>query len=175
MARCRKAGALVAALAAVLAAAPAWAADREWVLARSPGFLVVSDAGEKEARQVAHQFEQVRGLFAQVLQARVDPGQPVVIYAVRDERGLRELMPRRWETKGGSRPAGIFIPGREKHLVALRLDTSEAYPYHVIYHEYTHLLLRLNARWVPLWLNEGLAEFYGTADVDDKEVRWGQV
>lgn len=160
---------------ALLAAAPAWAAEREWVLARSPGFLVVSDAGEKQARQVAHQFEQVRGLFAQVLQARVDPGRPIVIFAARDEAGLRELLPSYWETKGGRRPAGVFMPGQDKHLVALRLDTNEEFPYHVIYHEYTHLLTRLNARWVPLWLSEGLAEFYGTADVDEKEVRWGRV
>jgi tetratricopeptide (TPR) repeat protein len=172
MPRYRKAGVLVMVL---LAAGSARAADRDWVLARSPGFLVVSDAGEKRARQVAHQFEQVRGLFAQVFQARVDPGQPVMIFAASDERGLRELLPGYWETKGGRRPAGIFVPGRDKHMVALRLDTSEAYPYHVIYHEYTHLLVRLNARWVPLWLGEGLAEFYGTADVDDEELRWGQV
>lgn len=159
----------------MLAAASASAGEREWVLARSPGFVVVSDAGEKEARQVAHQFQQVRGLFAQILQARVDPGRPVIIYAVRDEAGLRELLPRSWDTKGGSRPAGIFIAGRDKHLVALRLDTSEAYPYHVIYHEYTHLLTRLNVRWLPVWLDEGLAEFYATADVDEEEVRWGRV
>jgi tetratricopeptide (TPR) repeat protein len=162
-------------LTAALAGASAGAAERPWVLARSRGFLVVSDAGEKDARQVAHQFEQVRGLFAQVLQARVDPGRPMMIFAVRDEDGLRQLLPGYWETKGGSRPAGIFIPGRDKLLVALRLDTSGEFPYHVIYHEYTHLLTRLNARWVPLWLSEGLAEFYGTADVDDKEVRWGRV
>jgi hypothetical protein len=153
-----------------LLAVPAAAAPREWVMARSPGFVVVSDAGEKQARQVAHQFEQVRGLFRQVLQARVDPGRLVMIFAVKDEDGLRELLPGYWERKGGSRPAGVFQSGRDKHLVALRLDVATANPYHVLYHEYTHLLTRLNVRWLPLWLTEGLAEFWGSSDIDEKEV-----
>jgi len=167
---------LICALTPLLATLPAEAADsRQWVLARSPGFIVVSDGGEKKARQVAHQFEQVRGLFREILEARVDTGRLVIIFAVKDEAGLRELLPGYWERKGGARPAGVFVPGRDKHLVALRLDAETDSPYHVLYHEYTHLLTRLNVRWVPLWLNEGLAEFYASSDIDDKEVRWGLV
>ena len=162
-------------LASSLAAVPAAAEPRAWVLARSPGFIVVSDAGEKKAQQVAHQFEQVRGLFREILEARVDPGRLVIIFAVRDEAGLRELLPGYWERKGGARPAGVFIPGRDKHLVALRLDAETASPYHVLYHEYTHLLTRLNVRWLPLWLTEGLAEFYASSEIDDKDVRWGLI
>jgi tetratricopeptide (TPR) repeat protein len=158
-----------------LLAVPSAAATREWVMVRSPGFVVVSDAGEKRAGQVAHQFEQVRGLFRQVLQARVDPGRLVMIFAVKDEDGLRELLPGRWERKGGVRPAGMFLPGRDKHLMALRLDAHTESPYHVLYHEYTHLLTRLNVRALPLWLTEGLAEFWGSSDIDEKEVRWGML
>ncbi len=160
---------------ALLPAAPATVPARDWVMARSPGFIVLSDAGEKQARRVAHQFEQVRGLFRKVLQARVEPGRLVLIFAMKDEAGLRELLPGYWERKGGARPAGIFIPGRDKHLVALRLDAPTEKPFHVLYHEYTHLLVRLNVRWVPLWLNEGLAEFYATSEIDDNEVRWGLI
>lgn len=149
------------------------AADaRDWVIARSPGFLVVSDAGEKKARVVAHQFEQVRSLFRQVFKARVDAGRLVVVYAVKDEGGLKELLGDR-----GRRPmpAGVFMEGTDKHFVALRFDVATPNPYAVIYHEYVHLLARQNFRWLPVWLSEGLAEFYATADIDDAEVRWGQV
>jgi tetratricopeptide (TPR) repeat protein len=163
-------------LSSLLAAAPAAAADtRQWVLARSPGFIVISDAGEKKAQQVAHQFEQVRGLFREILQARVDPGRLVIVFAVKDEAGLRELLPAFWERKGGMRPAGVFIAGRDKHLVALRLDAGYEDSFHVPYHEYTHLLTQLNVRWVPLWLREGLAEFYASSEIDEKEVRWGLI
>src|SRR5262249_42645754 len=32
----------------------------------------------------------------------------------------------------------------------------------IVFHEYTHLLLRNAVRSVPIWLNEGLAEYYST-------------
>ena len=38
--------------------------------------------------------------------------------------------------------------------------TTRARP--VVFHEYTHLLVRNAARSIPVWLNEGLAEYYST-------------
>ena len=35
-------------------------------------------------------------------------------------------------------------------------------------------MLRNASEWIPLWLNEGLAEFYQNTDILDKEVRLGQ-
>ena len=32
--------------------------------------------------------------------------------------------------------------------------------YSIVYHEYIHSLLHINFRWIPSWLDEGLAEFY---------------
>jgi hypothetical protein len=165
----RGAGALLA-----LVVGAAHASSDQWVGVRSPHFIVASDAGEKRARQTAHQFEQIRGLFHTLFQARVDPMQPVIVLAVRDERGLKELLPRYWEREGGVRPAGVFASRDDKDYVALRLDAGGPNPFHVVYHEYVHLLLSLNFRRLPLWLDEGLAEFYASAVIDDDEVRWGQ-
>ena len=45
----------------------------------------------------------------------------------------------------------------------------------VIFHEYTHLLLRRNDEIWPLWLKEGMAEMYSTFEVSDGyHVRIGQ-
>lgn len=160
------------ALAVAIFLLPDGASARDWVAARSPGFLVISDAGGRQAQVVAHQLEQVRSLFRQVFQARVDTGQMVVVFAVRDESGLRELL---GEHPAISSIAGVFMSGLDKHFVALRLDTRSELPYRVIYHEYVHLLARLNFRWLPTWLSEGLAEFYSTADIDEAQVKWGTV
>jgi tetratricopeptide (TPR) repeat protein len=56
----------------------------------------------------------------------------------------------------------------------MRLDAEGEHPYAVVYHEYTHLLLSKAAEWLPLWLNEGLAEFYQNTDIHEKEVELGQ-
>jgi len=31
----------------------------------------------------------------------------------------------------------------------------------IVYHEYTHSIMHLNLHWLPVWLDEGLANFYG--------------
>jgi TonB family protein len=56
----------------------------------------------------------------------------------------------------------------------MRLDAPGEHPYAVVYHEYTHLLNRNATAWLPLWLNEGLAEFYQTTEIRDKEVLIGE-
>src|SRR5262249_31484611 len=112
-----------------------------WIRVRSPHFEIVSDAGESSARRVAHQFEQIRALFETVKNARVDPGRPIVVFAARDEASLKSLLPGSWERKGGVRPAGLFLRGADRHSVVLRVDASGPGAYHVIYHEYVHVLV----------------------------------
>src|SRR5258708_3804285 len=60
-----------------------------WIQVRSPHFVVASDVGEKRARRIAQQFEQLRGVFHSSFPAfRADPGQPIRIVAVTDERAM---------------------------------------------------------------------------------------
>jgi len=54
------------------------------------------------------------------------------------------------------------------------VDAEGEHPYAVIYHEYTHFLMSKSADWIPLWLNEGLAEFYENTDIRDKDVEMGE-
>ncbi len=146
-----------------------------WIEVRSPHFLVVSDAKEKQARRVAKQFELIRAVFQKSFpRTRVDPVGPVTVLAAKDERSLKALLPAFWEEKGHLQPAGIFVKGPEKNYVALRVDVSSADAYHTIYHEYAHMLLSLNIPWLPTWLDEGIAEVYGNSHIGEKEVELGR-
>lgn len=146
-----------------------------WTEVRTPHFTVVSNGNEKQARRVAEQFEQIRAVMHVALpNLRVDPGQSIIILAVKNENSLKALLPGFWEVKGHFHPAGVFVAGQEKHYVALRTDTEGENPYHVIYHEYIHAVLSLNFRNLPLWLEEGMAEFYGNSIIGDKEVGLGR-
>ena len=49
---------------------------------------------------------------------------------------------------------------------------EEEHPYAAVYHEYTHL--ELGTEGMPLWLNEGLAEFFQNTEIRDKDVLVGQ-
>lgn len=52
--------------------------------------------------------------------------------------------------------------------MALRLDVEDVNPYHTVYHEYVHMLMKLNLPWVPAWLNEGVAEFHNYSVIHER-------
>src|ERR1700722_3138978 len=94
----------------LLVAGGAFGANRgAWVEVRSPNFVVVSDAGESQARKTAAQFEQIRTVFREHLTVAANrPSPKITIFAVKDEESLRTLLPEYW-APGHSHPAGIFF------------------------------------------------------------------
>jgi tetratricopeptide (TPR) repeat protein len=165
---------LLAALLVAGPSAPGADLNENWVEVRSEHFVVASNAGESDARGIAERFEQVRSIFLGAFpKLRVDPPQPIVILAARDEATMKMLAPDEWEGEGHIHPAGLFHSDGDKDYVVLRLDAEGTTAFHTIYHEYTHALLHLNFKRLPVWLNEGLAEFFGNSKLGDKEVRTG--
>lgn len=157
---------------------PAHAAEKTetWLEVRSPHFTVYTNGNEKQARRTVEQFEQIRAVFQKAFpKLRVDPGKPFLILAAKNENTLKSLLPEYWEKKGSTHPAGMFVPGTERHYVALRLDVEGENPYHVVYHEYVHMLNGLNYRHLPVWLDEGIAEFYGNTSITDRDIGLGKI
>src|SRR5258708_6605160 len=147
-----------------------------WIEVQSPHFKVISNAGENQARKIADQFEQFREVFHNAFpKLRVDLGKPLVIFAVKNEDTLKLLLPAYWETKGRLHPAGIFMPGEARHYVAVRTNIEADNPYEVVYHEYTHAIMNLNFRGLPVWLGEGLAEYFANSAIHDKEVEIAKI
>lgn len=156
---------------------PAAAADT-WLEVRSPHFRVSSNAGEKQAQRIANQFEEIRSVFQTAFNSiRVDFGKPLVIIAVKNEDSMKVLLPDYYGAKDRMRPAGMFVPGFDRTFALLRTDVtgSGENPYHNLYHEYTHGIMRLNFPAMPTWLDEGLAEFYGNTIVESSEIRLGRI
>lgn len=149
--------------------------ENPWVEIRSPHFTVFSDAGEKKARSVTHEFEKFYSVIQQFIPSvQSGPSIPPIILAAENERTFRSLLPEFWEEKGLVQPSGIFVGGPEKNYVALRLDMDDDYRYHVVYHEYVHLLIRLNYPPLPTWLEEGLAECFGYTVISDESSNVGR-
>jgi Tfp pilus assembly protein PilF len=159
----------------VLFSAHAWARDNApaWVEVRSPHFTVVTDAGEKEGRHVADQFERMRWVFQTLFpHSNVDPAAPIMVVGVRNKQGMEALEPAAYRAKGQVNLAGLFLRNTDKNYILVRLDAQEEHPFAAVYHEYTHLELGIDG--MPLWLNEGLAEFFQNTDIRDKDVMLGQ-
>lgn len=165
----------VAAITLTIAPATTQASPEVWTEVKSPHFVVYTNASPKEGARTADQFEQMRAVFLKLTgKSQAEPYQAILILAVKNEASLRELLPGFYEVKGRTHPAGIFQPGAERNYVAFRLDAPAESSGEILYHEYTHFLLRLMYGDLPVWLNEGLAEFYGHTKIGDKEVIVGQ-
>lgn len=143
--------------------APASAA---WHEASSDHFLIYSDQKEKDVRAFAERLERyhdtMRFLFNRPA-TKLSPSNRVTIYVVDDTRDVRDL-----HGGGNKYVGGFYIPRAGGSLAIVpRVKTSryEMSPSELILlHEYAHhFLMASSARAYPRWLNEGFAEFYGTA------------
>lgn len=145
-----------------------------WVQVTSPHFVVATNDSERQARKIADQFERMRSVFHVLFpKLQIDPSSPIIVLAAKDEKTFRTLEPQGYLAKGQLKLGGLFLSGPDKNYVLLNLDAHEEHSYATVYHEYTHMLLS-KADYIPLWLNEGLAEFYENTDIDGKDVRLGQ-
>ena len=140
------------------------AQESTWCEIKSPNFTIISNTSIRQARQVAKSLEQFRAVFQSALPTlRVDPGFPLIVFAVRDQLSFEALLPNDRQEKGTTQPAGVFLPFEGKNIVVLRTDVLGDQQYQVIYHEYVHMAMNLNFQSLPLWLFEGLAELYAFA------------
>jgi len=153
----------------------ATAKTESWLEVRTPHFVVLSNASEKRARHIADQFERMRAVFHKRFpNAHVDPGSPIIVIALKDNKDFQALEPEAYLGKGRLNLAGLFLRAPDKNYVLLRLDAEGEHPYATVYHEYTHLMIGRAQEWLPLWLNEGWAEFYQNTEIQEKEVLLGE-
>jgi tetratricopeptide (TPR) repeat protein len=146
-----------------------------WVEVRSPHFTVVTDSGEKQGRSVAAQFERMRALFQYMYpDLDFDPESPVIVLAIKSQKVFQTLQPGAYLTKENLELRGWFLGDSGKKYILMRLDRNVSDQFPVAYHEYTHLLLEEVSDTTPLWLDEGLAEFYGNTKIYDRKVLLGE-
>ncbi len=152
---------LVTLLAALLAIAVPRPAAAQWRSLTTEHFQLISDVPDRQMRDVALRVEQFRDIVTRLnlAAAKEDAPSRVPIVVFRDRRSFEPFMPR----AGGHivESAGMFVEGPDSVYIALRLDGGAA-SYRAAFHEYTHLLLRQAFPDAPLWLDEGLADYYST-------------
>ena len=149
--------------------APVFAKD-EWVSVRSRNFLLVGNASEKQIRQVGTRLEQFRAAFARLFgRANLDSHSPTTVIIFKSHESYRPF-------KSKSNTAGFFQSNAHINYITLTTEVrGQQSPYTVVFHEYTHLLVNsLNAN-MPIWFDEGLAEYYSTVDINgDQKVVIGE-
>ncbi len=166
---------LVLALTFAVVCPAALAGPDQWTEVSSSHFVVVTNAGEKQARHLLDQFERMRWVFQTLFpKLNVDPPTPIAVFAAKNGKTFQSVEPQAYLAKGQLLLAGYFLTSQDKNYILVRLDAEQEHAYATVYHEYTHLQYRSAGSWMPLWLNEGLAEFFENTDIHQKDVILGQ-
>jgi hypothetical protein len=136
--------------------------QRHWFETRTAHFNLYSCSPPLEVNKLAARLEQFAEAYSLLAgtQALVSP--PIVVMAFPDEDSMKPFLPLYNGQPGNL--AGFFKRGSDENLIVLSVQgTNSAHTeLNVIFHEYTHLLLRRNDLFWPLWLKEGMAEMYST-------------
>jgi len=166
------------ALAIVVAPRPA-SADT-WVETRSPNFTVVSNAGEKKARNIAWQFEQIRAAIEKGWPwSRVKLSLPVVVIAVKDEASMKAMAPYYWE-ENRAHPGSVFATAGDRHYITVRTDVEDqdregVNPYRAAYWSYALLSIEASFnRGLPLWFVTGLSAVLSNSIVREDAIQFGR-
>jgi tetratricopeptide (TPR) repeat protein len=150
-------------------------AEQTWTEVRSPHFRVLTNGSGSDGRKVASEFEQMRHVFVlRFKDDQIGAGAPLTIFAVRDGSTFKELIPRDWKASKGNLN-GEFLRGWEKQFAIMQLDTGSDENQVVVYHEYTHSVLHARFHWLPLWFDEGFAEFYAYTRFESDRILIGAV
>src|SRR6185295_7309371 len=138
-------------LGIVSANSPVIAKDK-WTSVRSKNFLLIGNANEKDIRQVAVRLEQFREVFSHLFtNMKISSPVPTTVIVFKNDESYRPFKP-------NANTAGYFQPGPDVNYITLEISTdvnSEQNPFTIIFHEYTHLLVRNTSGTVPTWFNEG--------------------
>jgi tetratricopeptide (TPR) repeat protein len=153
---------------AVLAAI-SHAAGPPWTLVRSEHLTIVGRQSPKTLQRIAVELEQFREVLGGlILNAQRPLSLPTHVYVFDSRKELQPFLPVR-----NGRVAslgGYFHHDDDVNDVALALEEyEESVP--IVFHEYTHLLVRNAAKSIPVWLNEGLAEYYSTYALESRGTR----
>jgi hypothetical protein len=146
------------------------ASEPPWIEVHSTHFTVITDAGEKKGKEVALRFEQMRAVFAILLtKDRLNQPLPLTILAFKNDKSYYQLAPLR-QGQPISVP-GFFLPGEDQNFMALNLFEPD--PWLAVAHDFAHMLLDDNYPPAQGWFDEGLAEYFSSIQVTDKQVEIG--
>ncbi len=145
--------------------------DEAWIELHTASFTLFSNAGETRGRQFGADLERLRDALSQLSPDLVlkSPA-PTYVYVFRTSSAFRA-----YQRTYNGQPLdsdGYFLARQLANYVAINGDTPGD-ERAIIYHEYIHYVMHNTYAVLPLWLHEGLAEYYSTFEAGKDEARIG--
>ena len=138
-------------------------AGEKWIAVRSAHFLFISSAGEPRTRAIAADLETLAAalmnLTPQFRAAAASETRVFLFTRPRESRPYFEMLLDRRDAN----VTGVFVS--QKSGGAMILNATFSRDDHTPLHELVHYLISNNENRPPLWLEEGLAEYFSNAEI----------
>jgi tetratricopeptide (TPR) repeat protein len=150
------------------------AADEHWLRARSKHFVFVSSADEKRTRAVAAKLETLASALTQVDSTFSAPtARPtlVILFARhRESRPYFDML----LNKRDANASGVFVALRDGGSMLINDGYSWRGNDRAPLHELVHYLMQSGDAKAPLWLEEGIAEYFSNATIRSRSISAGE-
>ena len=147
--------------------------DLKWIRAVSPNFTIISSAPAERTREIATLLETVAGALRQVhprFDARFTDTTVFVFSRRRDSQPYFDLLLNQ-KNAGAS---GAFV-AQADGTAAIIVDAGRALATdRTVKHELMHNILAASGTRLPLWLEEGIAEYFSTTQIRGHHVIVGR-
>lgn len=156
-----------AASAAATSASAARTLSTSWKQVRSAHFVMAGNGSDNELRQAATEMESFRQVLQQMFPSlRLTSPAPTRIILFGDDGSFARFQPADRSGRRVGTVVGYFMPLPDTNYIIANVHGGRAFSLDVLFHEYTHYVLDQNAHSVPLWFNEGVADYYSTFRLD---------
>jgi tetratricopeptide (TPR) repeat protein len=144
--------------------------EPHWIRISTSHFSVVTDADEKQGRDLAVRFEQMRWAFGQLLaRNRINLPEPVDIIGLRSDEEYAKVAPIR---QGRTiLDPGFFIPGEDRNYFVLNLSREDSW--RTISRDFAQVFLSFNYPRTQPWFDEGFAQYFASLRLDNKQGQIG--
>lgn len=146
--------------------------EATWIEVRSEHFHWFSSASEDRTRDVVVALEQFRTVLDQLIPGPSVEGAAettVFVFGSTDSYGPYNL-----RTPSGEPTAASGFCANTPYGLTIAIDATPGRSYRqMIYHEYVHQLLFQRFPGLPIWVHEGVAEYFSTLTIQDGSARVG--
>jgi tetratricopeptide (TPR) repeat protein len=151
--------------------APGVAVSRDWKRLRSQNFVAMGTGSSRSLQQGIERLEAFRTSLVSLF-PRLDLSSPVPnqVIVLNSDRAFNAFAPFDDKGKPQTNLAGYFMSGPDVNLFVINAGSGRTF--NTLFHEYTHFVLHRSIGGpIPDWVDEGLAEFYGAFEIDDRKRR----
>ena len=145
--------------------------NEKWLSVTLDGFRVYSNGSPGQTEKIAAELLRLKDAVTKATGLSVRPPMPIDVYIFRDEQLFAPIRDAMFLRRSAGITGAFFNSARGSFML-LQADAAPA-ANRVIFHEVTHQLVRNAAPSLPLWVHEGVAEYFSTFRGKDPDVNVG--